>query len=159
MSAAIQDAGDIELSDWLPSSSRAPLYAVATVDADQELEPLISSTSPSSTSWDTTPRAVRHSAVSQSAGANPSLAESGYLIQRKTHQSNGKPRSFDFIMPKLKNSKLAYYANKLAVESEPGLTTTQLMLTNLDLKPVEPERRQWGAWNFVAFWIGMNSNL
>jgi NCS1 family nucleobase:cation symporter-1 len=57
-------------------------------------------------------------------------------------------------MEKVKNSKVAYYADKLAVESEPGLTTTQLMLTNHDLKPVEPERRQWGAWNFVGFWIG-----
>lgn len=57
-------------------------------------------------------------------------------------------------MEKVKNSKLASWADKLAVESEPGLTHTQLMLTNFDLKPVEPERRQWGAWNFVGFWIG-----
>src|SRR5271170_2793496 len=42
---------------------------------------------------------------------------------------------------------------KLQVSSEPGLTNAQLMLTNHDLKPVEPERRQWGAWNFVGFWI------
>lgn len=27
------------------------------------------------------------------------------------------------------------------------------MLTNNDLKPVEPERRQWGAWNYVGFWV------
>ena len=58
-------------------------------------------------------------------------------------------------MEKFKESKAAYYANKLAVESEPGLTTAQLMLFNHDLKPVEPERRQWGPWNFVGFWIGM----
>jgi len=59
------------------------------------------------------------------------------------------------FMEKVKNSKAAAWASKLAVESEDGLTTAQLMLFNHDLKPVEPERRQWGAWNFVAFWIGM----
>jgi NCS1 family nucleobase:cation symporter-1 len=60
-------------------------------------------------------------------------------------------------MEKVKESKLAYYLDKLAVESEPGLTNSQVMLTNHDLKPVEPERRQWGAWNYVGFWIGTSS--
>ncbi|KAJ0139871.1 hypothetical protein CTA2_1734 [Colletotrichum tanaceti] len=32
-------------------------------------------------------------------------------------------------------SKWRYWADKLAVESEPGLTSAQLMLTNYDLKP------------------------
>ncbi|KAH7139115.1 uracil permease [Dendryphion nanum] len=62
-------------------------------------------------------------------------------------------------MEKVRNSKVAYYANKLAVESEPGLTATQLMLYNHDLKPVEPERRQWGAWNFVGFWVADSFNI
>ncbi|KAF2468868.1 uracil permease [Lindgomyces ingoldianus] len=62
-------------------------------------------------------------------------------------------------MEKVKDSKVAYYANKLAVESEPGLTTAQLMLFNHDLKPVEPERRQWGAWNFVGFWVADSFNI
>jgi hypothetical protein len=39
-------------------------------------------------------------------------------------------------MERVKRSKLAHYANKLAVESEPNLTTAQLMLYNHDLKPV-----------------------
>lgn len=60
-------------------------------------------------------------------------------------------------MEKVKNSKVAYWADKLAVESEPNLTTAQLMLFNHDLKPVEPERRQWGAWNFVGFWVGTSN--
>ena len=34
----------------------------------------------------------------------------------------------DFIMDKLKYSKLAHYANKIAVDHGPGLTTTQLMV-------------------------------
>jgi NCS1 family nucleobase:cation symporter-1 len=32
-------------------------------------------------------------------------------------------------------------------------------LTNNDLKPVEPERRQWGPWNFVAFWVADSFNI
>ena len=32
-------------------------------------------------------------------------------------------------------------------------------LTNHDLKPVEPARRQWGAWNFVGFWIADSFNI
>lgn len=76
--------------------------------------------------------------------------------RREGHQvvyhSSDESFFFDFIMEKVKNTKLAYWANKLAVESEPGLTHAQLMLNNHDLKPVEPERRQWGAWNFVGFW-------
>lgn len=60
---------------------------------------------------------------------------------------------------KLKQSKARYYADKLAVPAEPGLSNTQLMLTNHDLKPVEPERRQWGPWNFVGFWIADSFNI
>ncbi|KAF2794801.1 uracil permease [Melanomma pulvis-pyrius CBS 109.77] len=62
-------------------------------------------------------------------------------------------------MEKVRNSKVAYWADKLAVESEDGLTTAQLMLFNHDLKPVEPERRQWGAWNFVGFWVADSFNI
>ncbi|KAE8376609.1 permease for cytosine/purines, uracil, thiamine, allantoin-domain-containing protein [Aspergillus bertholletiae] len=47
----------------------------------------------------------------------------------------------------------------LEVPKEPGLTTAELMLTNEDLKPVEPERRQWGWLNFVAFWIADSLNV
>lgn len=75
-----------------------------------------------------------------------------------------------------KPSKFRRFADKVAVKSEPGLTSAQLMLTNFDLKPgkeswdtwnfswltrslVEPERRQWGAWNFVGFWIADSFNI
>ncbi|KAL2875745.1 uracil permease [Colletotrichum sp. CLE4] len=60
---------------------------------------------------------------------------------------------------KAHSSRLGYLANKIAVKSEPGLTSAQLMLTNYDLKPVEPERRQWGPWNFVAFWVADSFNV
>lgn len=55
--------------------------------------------------------------------------------------------------------KVKVWARKLAVEAEPGLTNAQLMLTNHDLKPVEPERRQWGPWNFVGFWVADSFNI
>lgn len=66
---------------------------------------------------------------------------------------------FDFIMEKVKSTKAAYFLGKLAVENEPGLTNAQLMLHNHDLKPVEPERRQWGPWNFVGFWVADSFNI
>lgn len=56
-------------------------------------------------------------------------------------------------------SRAKAFSDKLAVESEPGLTSTQLMLTNHDLKPVEPERRQWGFWNYVGFWVADSFNI
>ncbi|KXX78415.1 Uracil permease [Madurella mycetomatis] len=56
-------------------------------------------------------------------------------------------------------SALRRLADRLAVDAEPGLTNAQLMLTNHDLKPVEPERRQWGPWNFVGFWIADSFNI
>jgi NCS1 family nucleobase:cation symporter-1 len=62
-------------------------------------------------------------------------------------------------MDQSRGARLRRWGDKLAVENEPGLNTAQLMLTNLDLKPVEPERRQWGAWNFVGFWIADSFNI
>ncbi|KAI0159851.1 permease for cytosine/purines, uracil, thiamine, allantoin-domain-containing protein [Xylariaceae sp. FL1272] len=59
----------------------------------------------------------------------------------------------------LQASRLKTWADKLAVDHEEGLTTRQLMLTNHDLKPVEPARRQWGPWNFVGFWIADSFNI
>jgi hypothetical protein len=53
-------------------------------------------------------------------------------------------------MSRFRGSKASRLLDKLQTESEPGLTNAQLMLTNYDLKPVEPERRQWGPWNFVG---------
>ncbi|KAG5971902.1 hypothetical protein E4U58_007117 [Claviceps cyperi] len=60
-------------------------------------------------------------------------------------------------MPFLQKAK--NLADRLALKSEEGLTPTQLMLTNHDLKPVESQRRQWGAWNFVGFWIADSYNI
>ncbi|PWY94817.1 uridine permease Fui1 [Aspergillus sclerotioniger CBS 115572] len=55
--------------------------------------------------------------------------------------------------------RIREWIEKLEVPTEPGLTTTQLMLTNRDLRPVEYERRQWRWFNFVAFWIADSLNI
>ncbi|BFZ55289.1 uracil permease [Savitreella phatthalungensis] len=39
------------------------------------------------------------------------------------------------------------------------LTGKEAMLNNHDLKPVEPARRVWGKWNYVAFWLSDSLNL
>lgn len=62
-------------------------------------------------------------------------------------------------MATLRSSRLSRWASRLEVDNEEGLTSAQLMLTNNDLKPVEPERRQWGPWNFVGFWIADSFNI
>ncbi|KAI8957661.1 permease for cytosine/purines, uracil, thiamine, allantoin-domain-containing protein [Daldinia sp. FL1419] len=62
-------------------------------------------------------------------------------------------------MERLYNSRISSWVDRAAVDNEDDLTVAQLMLTNNDLKPVEPERRQWGAWNFVGFWIADSFNI
>ncbi|KAJ5314344.1 alpha/beta hydrolase fold protein [Penicillium atrosanguineum] len=56
-------------------------------------------------------------------------------------------------------SKLKWILEKAAVSHEPGLSNAQLMLTNEDLRPVDPERRQWKWWNYVTFWIADSLNI
>ncbi|KAJ6013514.1 Uracil permease [Penicillium herquei] len=55
--------------------------------------------------------------------------------------------------------KLHWVLDKLTVHNEPGLTNAELMLTNDDLRPVEPERRRWSWLNYVAFWIADSLNI
>ncbi|KAI1657949.1 permease for cytosine/purines, uracil, thiamine, allantoin-domain-containing protein [Daldinia decipiens] len=62
-------------------------------------------------------------------------------------------------MARLHTSRINSWMDKAAVDHEDGLTVAQLMLTNDDLKPVEPARRQWGAWNFVGFWVADSFNI
>lgn len=47
-------------------------------------------------------------------------------------------------MAKFRGSKVGQMVEKLEVNHPPGLTNTELMLQNDDLKVVEPERRVWG---------------
>ncbi|KZP18169.1 hypothetical protein FIBSPDRAFT_829695 [Athelia psychrophila] len=47
----------------------------------------------------------------------------------------------------------------IEVPHEPGLTHSQLFLSNEDLSPVPEEKRQWGHFNYVAFWIADSFNV
>lgn len=146
-----EDDPSIELSDYpqRPSSSASvdsgasPEACVGKTDL-QERQPLIPTSSSSSSS---TPR--------HSCGGIYQASSSRPYIPRPAFAPADEDSVFDFIMEKVRDTKVGHYLDKLAVESEPGLTTAQLMLFNHDLKPVEPERRQWGPWNFVGFWVGM----
>ncbi|RDA84898.1 hypothetical protein CP532_0437 [Ophiocordyceps camponoti-leonardi (nom. inval.)] len=53
-------------------------------------------------------------------------------------------------------SQFSRWSERLAVESVPS---RELMLSNHDLEPVERRRRQWGAWNFVGFWVADSFNI
>ncbi|KAJ5091524.1 Uracil permease [Penicillium alfredii] len=56
-------------------------------------------------------------------------------------------------------TRIKWILDKATVAHEPGLTNTQLMLTNDDLRPVEPTRRQWRWLNYIAFWIADSLNI
>ncbi|KAJ5682492.1 Uracil permease [Penicillium macrosclerotiorum] len=56
-------------------------------------------------------------------------------------------------------SRIKWILDKATVHNEPGLTNAQLMLTNDDLRPVDPERRQWRWLNYIAFWIADSLNI
>ncbi|KAK0104131.1 hypothetical protein ONS96_005227 [Cadophora gregata f. sp. sojae] len=114
-----------------------------------ENEPLLSGPS--------TPRRTRrHSTHTvDPAFRRGSISSEHGIVLHSSDESN----FFDFIMEKVRGTKVAYWADRAAVESEPGLTNAQLMLHNHDLKPVEAERRQWGPWNFVGFWVADSFNI
>ncbi|KAJ7269879.1 permease for cytosine/purines, uracil, thiamine, allantoin-domain-containing protein [Mycena rebaudengoi] len=48
---------------------------------------------------------------------------------------------------------------RLEVAHQPGLTYSELFLSNEDLLPVEKERRTWGGYNFFAFWVADSFNV
>lgn len=163
--AASQPAVPLQRLSFSSDSSSG--RQVADDDHNPEREPLIQPAPSSSSS--SSPRAaslLRQPASPGSSSQNtprfpprPSDDDYNYDVQYGDVQPFLRPYSPAVVaeMEKVKSSRVAHYANKLAVENEPGLTNTQLLLTNYDLKPVEPERRQWGAWNFVGFWVGGSS--
>ncbi|KAL2071447.1 hypothetical protein VTL71DRAFT_12682 [Oculimacula yallundae] len=115
---------------------------------EEESEPLLSGPS--------TPRKSRRL---RTRNLDSSFESINDFTEHIVHHSSDESTFFDFMMEKVRGSKVAYWANRLAVESEPGLTNAQLMLCNDDLKPVEAERRQWGPWNFVGFWVADSFNI
>ena len=74
--------------------------------------------------------------LDQRSGPPNSTTSSRHLY--RPHRSSSRIAA---IMEKLRESKVARIANKLAVSSEPGLTNAQLMLTNFDLKPGSCQQR------------------
>ena len=112
---------------------------------DEESAPLLSSPSPEFQ------RARRHSprTIDSSFDIPPvNLLPTRNQHSNVSYHSSDESYFFDYIMEKFKSTKLAYWANKLAVESEPGLTNAQLMLNNHDLKP---GKRGVGSWCFERY--------
>lgn len=92
---------------------------------------------------DTADLSASSSGAVQSAGASTlrpfeesahesTLIESAPLLQP---HDNDYDFTFEFIdnMEKVKKSRFAHFANKLAVESEPGLTNAQLMCVSFKI--------------------------
>jgi len=135
----------IELPDYCAETGKAipSCFESAIAETDEhEDQPLIPSVN-------LAPRVQRHK--SWGAVRSSSASTDSSVIDTEPDEEDS---CIDCMMEKVKDTKVARFVDKLAVTSEPGLSAAQLLLTNYDLKPVEPERRQWGAWNFVGFWIG-----
>jgi hypothetical protein len=47
----------------------------------------------------------------------------------------------------------------LEVTHEPNLAFSEQLITNDDLLPVEPEKRTWRGYNYVAFWMADMFNI
>lgn len=137
-------------------------------EEDIELHPLIPLASGSSSSCSSPrssrelelPRQERHTTSLGRHGQDPlAISRSQKQRQLSSKKSRQSRSILNSTTESAKGYKVARLLKKLAVESEPGLTRRQLMLINHDLKPVEPARRQWGAWNFVGFWIADSFNI
>lgn len=111
---------------------------------DDESTPLISTSGSSTIQESVTGTTLLHNSSSSlhsrntstsTSSSSPSDIFSGDIIFHSSDESGGW--FLDFIMEKVKNTKIGYWADKLAVDAEPGLTNAQLMLNNHDLKPGE----------------------
>lgn len=107
------------------SSSSARQESVRRSDSALETAPLLVNGSSNDLH-----RSSRHSDVTY-----PVDFEARQDGPRVVYHSSDESYFLDFIMEKLKSSRFAYMVDKLAVESEPNLTSAQLMLNNYDLKP------------------------
>lgn len=97
---------------------------------DEENAPLLAGPSTPNT------RLRRHTQVISEDTISRDLEQYSQL-QQSQHNLAASDDSylFDLIMEKVKATKFAHFVDKLAVESEPGLSNAQLMLHNHDLKP------------------------
>jgi NCS1 family nucleobase:cation symporter-1 len=119
----------IELDQLNPERDQS----VELARSDEEEEPLLSPRTSTSGPSTRTPHSNRwrHRAVDPNL---PKFPRHGHSSQSNKHLNVESPW-LDDIMEKVKATRLAHFLDKLAVESEPGLTNAQLMLTNHDLKP------------------------
>lgn len=109
------------------SSFRKSYLRPSKSSLDRESSPLLAG--PSISIHDTTTR--RHSSESLAKFFDTEQN----LYSRPIQHSSDEAYFLDLIMEKVKSTKFAHFVDKLAVESEPGLTNAQLMLNNHDLKP------------------------
>lgn len=87
---------------------------------------------------------LHHRRIPSSPSPSSSSSSSNLNLRDLVFHSSDESGNWllDFIMEKVKNTKIGYLADRLAVESEPGLTNAQLMLNNHDLKP--------GSWSILS---------
>ncbi|KAG0646264.1 Uracil permease [Hyphodiscus hymeniophilus] len=119
-------------SDGTSSGSRAPYHnASNSMEQDQDTAPLLFSSSVPSQRT----RSYTNDTLERAFGLQPDEIPSTFRDSRQVYHPSDESLFFDFIMEKVKSTKFAHFVDKLAVESEPGLTNAQLMLNNHDLKP------------------------
>lgn len=118
----------------------------AGIRPDDESTPLISTSGSSKSQESATGTTLLHNPSSSLHSRNTSTSSPRRLPSSSSSDIHSRDIVFhssdesggwflDFIMEKVKNTKVGYWADKLAVEAEPGLTNAQLMLNNHDLKP------------------------
>ncbi len=120
--------------DGEPKSSRAEPSSSNSRNsiADEENAPLLSGPS-----TDRAPKRRRHSTrtLDSAFDINPDNFRRRSPNRQYEYHSSDESFFFDYIMEKVRSTRLVHLLDKLAVESEPGLTNAQLMLNNNDLKP------------------------
>jgi NCS1 family nucleobase:cation symporter-1 len=112
--------------DELTQQSIADNFQIEGTSSDQNSEaaPLLASPSSSRTPF------RRHSTTSLNRAFDVDTQQTTTSQHIPHFYSLDESQLLEFIMEKVKNNKFAYYVDKLAVESEPGLTNAQLMLNN-----------------------------
>jgi len=102
--------------------------------SDEESAPLLAGDAGPSTKFDQFRRRSTDT-LFPAFDSTPRNSRDRIQERQLSFHSSDESYFFDFIMEKVKSTKLAHFVEKLAVDSEPGLTNAQLMLNNHDLKP------------------------
>ena len=117
----------LELDDFQLAGSKQRSDPSAIDEGLSEEEPLLHR-DPDNPTPPPPKRDLTNSGQRSGASDSPTSSRHHYQLRRSSSRIAA-------IMEKIRESKVARIANKLAVTSEPGLTNAQLMLTNFDLKP------------------------